>query len=322
MLFCTVLAACQKEELRSKELLAFVKFNGTNAHVGNISFSRTPISAVGASEISFRGYLIREASVGVDLSISVDEAKVALYNAKNKTEYALLPAANYLIGGTGKLSVPTGATASLDSVKIELKDREKLTDPKGYLLPLSISQVVSEDKGIQVSETHGTVYVLVNSVFNNIDNSIKTPATGTIANRSTPAWSVAAATSPYAAAYAAANVLDGQHGTSWFTRGVNSFITLDLAASHTIKGFVMAPSYAFGATYNATAIEVLISDDNVTWLSQGVYRANPVLSSSSAASPDNRNINFYSPITCRYVKFIMAELPNSYGGFSEINAIK
>lgn len=322
LLFCAVLAACQKEELGSRELLAYVKFNGANAHVGDINFSRTPVSASGASEISFWGYLTRETGVGVELSVSVDETKLAEYNAKNKTDYALLPTANYLIVGTGKLTVPTGATVSLDSVKIELKDREKLVDPKGYLLPLSIAQIGSTDKGVEVSATHGTVYVLVKSVFSNIDNTIKTPPSGTPANRSTPAWSIVAATPPYATAYTAVSVLDGQNTTSWFANGVNSFITLDMAATHTIKGFVLVPSYAFGSMYNATAVEVQISEDNVTWASQGVYRANQVLGSSSATAPDNRNINFYSPITCRYVKFIMAELPNSYGGFSEINAIK
>ncbi|MGJ1392082.1 hypothetical protein ACR78F_17025 [Sphingobacterium spiritivorum] len=82
------------------------------------------------------------------------------------------------------------------------------------------------------------------------------------------------------------------------------------------------PSYAFGATYNATGIDVFTSNDNVTWTSQGTYTGDRVLSSSSATSPDNRNINFYTPVSCRYVKFVMSTLPNSYGGFSEINAIK
>lgn len=94
-----------------------------------------------------------------------------------------------------------------------------------------------------------------------------------------------------------------------------------MAASHAIKGFILAPNYAFGYIYNATSIEVLVSGDNINWVSQGTYTANEVVQGSSATAPDYRNINFYSPVSFRYVRFVMVTLPNSYGGFAEINAV-
>lgn len=322
LLLTAVLFSCKKDELNSKELLAFIKFDGADVKLGNISFSRTPIAIAGGSEIRFAGYLTRETTADVNITVTTDEAKLAQYNKDNKTAYVLLPAANYKIAGSGTVNILAGSTISADSIKVQLIDRAKLTDPNGYLLPLSVTQVSSNDKGVQPSTTYRTIYVVVNSVFSNIDLSSKTAVTGMVIDRTNPAWTVTAASAPYTSAYAGANVLDGKNTTSWFASGANCFITLDMAASNTIKGFTLVPSYAFGAQYNATGIEVQISDDNVTWISQGAYTADAVLSSSSATSPDNRNINFYGPVTCRYVKFVMKTLPNSYGGFSEINAIK
>ncbi|WP_316805620.1 BT_3987 domain-containing protein [Pedobacter nototheniae] len=322
MVFLGAFSSCKKDELNSKELLAFIKTDGADGRIGNINFLRTPVSVTGSSETRFAAYLTRETTADVSLTVSTDESKLAQYNTANKTAYVLLPASNYKIAGSGTLSIKAGTTTSADSLKIQLIDRVKLTDPNGYLLPLSINQVNSDDKGIQPSSTYRTVYVVVNSVYSNIDLTTKVAVTGTIADRTNPAWTIVAASPPYSSTYGAANTLDGKNTTSWFASGVNSFITLDMAVSNTIKGFTLMPSYAFGASYNATGIEVQISNDNVTWTSQGTYTTDPVLSTSSANAPDNRNINFYGPVTCRYVKFIMKVLPSSYGGFSEINAIK
>lgn len=322
LLLMALLCSCKKEGLNSKELLAFIKFDGADVKQGSIAFSRTPVAISGASEIGFAGYLTRATSADVSMTVAADEAKLAQYNANNKTAYVLLPVANYKIVGSGTLNIKSGSTVSADSIKIQLIDRGKLTDPNGYVLPLSISQVNSGDKGVLASTTYRTIYVVVTSTYSNIDLAVKTPVAGTMVNRTSPVWTIVAASTPYTASYAAANVLDGKNTTSWFASGTNSFITLDMATSNTVKGFVLMPSYAFGSVYNATAIEVQISTDNVSWTSQGTYTADPVSASSSATAPDNRNINFYVPVACRYAKFIMRTLPNSYGGFSEINAIQ
>jgi hypothetical protein len=313
--------SCKKDELNSKELLAYLKFDGGNGQVGNINFTRTLTSASGASEIRLSGYLTRETSADVSLSISVDEAKLAEYNAANKTAYVLLPSANYEIENGGSLDIKTGTTVSADSLKIRLKAREQLADPKGYVLPLSITSVNSRDKGIQPSSNYGTVYLVVSAMFDNIDKSSKQPAPGTFIDRKNPAWRIVDASMSYSLETKADAALDGDNNTSWFTSGENGFITVDLAANTVLKGVVLTPNYLYGSYYNATEIEVFISEDNQSWISQGTYVADPVLEDSSEEVPDYRNINFLSPVTCRYIKFVMKEYPN-YGGFSEINAIK
>lgn len=248
--------------------------------------------------------------------VSGGEAAVNSYNTANNKSYTLLPASNYSITSGGTAVFEAGQ--STIDLSVKLLNNKQLDVKKQYLLPLTLKQgnIAFSDKKAN------TVMIVISAKVTNIDLSSKTPVAGTVVNRSNPAWSIVEASRPYNSTYAAANVLDNRNTTSWFAAGVNSFITLDMAQSNTVKGFVLMPSYAFGATYNATGIDVFTSNDNVTWTSQGTYTGERVLSSSSATSPDNRNINFYTPVSCRYVKFVMSTLPNSYGGFSEINAIK
>lgn len=248
--------------------------------------------------------------------VSGGETAVNSFNTANKKSYTLLPASNYSISSNGTASFETGQSTIALSVK--LLNNKDLDVKKQYLLPLTLKQgnVAFSDKKVN------TVMIVVSAKVTNIDLSNKTPVTGTVVNRSNPMWSIVEASRPFSTTYASNNVLDNRNTTSWFTAGVNSFITVDMAQSNTVKGFVLMPSYAFGAAYNATGIDVFTSNDDITWISQGTYLGESVLSSSSATSPDNRNINFYTPVSCRYVRFVMSTLPNGYGGFSEINAIK
>lgn len=321
MLFLCGLFSCKKDNsINSKELLAYIKSDGGDLHAADITFVRTPVSVTGDSLAKFTAYLTRETQADVALTVALDESLVAQYNKDNKTSYILLPAENYKLTGS-LLNIKAGDMVSGDSIKVALLNRNKLDNPNNYILPLSVKTITSNDKGVQPSSSHRTVFIKVNSQFANINVSLKTPPAGTPIDRSNPQWTVLSASAPYSASYPAANVLDGKNTTAWFAAGGSTNITLDMAGVNLVKGFVLTPNYAFGATYNPTTIEVLTSTDNVTWISQGLYTTSAVLSTSSATNPDYRNVNFYGAVSCRYIKFVLNNSAG-YGGFAEISAIK
>lgn len=329
MLFFTVMCscllfACKKDNnMNSKELLAFIKSDGPSVHQADIAFIRTPVSLSGDSVARLAAYLTRETSADVMVSVGVDESQLAIYNQNNKSNFVILPAANYKIIGPAQLNIKAGEVVSADSLKIQLLDRLKLNDLNGYILPLSVKEVSSKDKGVQASSSYRTVFIKAASKYTNIDLSKKTTPAGTLIDRTNPSWSIISASTPYSSSYPAINVLDGKNNTYWFAGGADNNIVLDMSAVNAVKGFILAPTYAFGTSYNATKIEVLTSTDNQNWVSQGAYTTDAVLSSSSANAPDYRNINFYGPVTCRYVKFILnGGMGSGYNGFAEINAIK
>ncbi|MGJ1434034.1 BT_3987 domain-containing protein [Sphingobacterium spiritivorum] len=319
------LAACSKEDSGSRDLLAYIKSDGASVHNATIAFVRTSNSAVGQSSARFTLYLTREAAQDISVSVSPDPSLIEKYNLENKTAYKLLPEANYQLTGMEGLTVKAGELTAKDSVHITLKNRTELTNTTGYILPLSIQKVSSKEKGIMASTTHRTVYIIVSSTFNNIDQSADKPVAGSFIDRTNPAWTIMSASDPYRDFYAA-NVLDRDYDTDYITNNdADNNIIIDMKRVNSVKGFVLSPAYSFFWPVASETIDVLTSPDNVIWTEQGKYTKSTIDDSSSSANPDNRNINFYSPVQVRYVKFIFdKDLNLNYGfqGFSEINAIQ
>ncbi|MGJ1284408.1 BT_3987 domain-containing protein [Sphingobacterium spiritivorum] len=317
------LVACNKEDAGSRDLLAYIKSDGAPVHNATIVFTRTPNSAVGQNSARFTLYLTREATQDVSVSVSPDPTLIEQYNLENKTSYKLLPDANYQLTGIEGLTVKAGELTAKDSIHITLKNRTELTNSTGYILPLSIQKVSSKEKGIMASVTHRTIYIIVSSSFNNIDQSTDKPVAGSFIDRNNPAWTILSASDSYSDFYAT-NVLDGDYDTDYIAYyDADNNITIDMKRVSSVKGFVLSPSYSFFTPMASQTIDVLTSLDNVTWTEQGKYTKATIDDSSSSANPDNRNINFYSPVQVRYVKFIFdKDLNYNFQGFSEINAIQ
>jgi hypothetical protein len=311
----TSLASCKKtDDLNSKELLTYIKSDYGNNNIP-LAFTRTPVSIYGDSTVKFAAYLTRETSVDVSLNIKADESLVSTYNTANKTSFELLPSVNYkIINNT--LNVKAGNIASIDSAKIQLVNVKNLTSDKGYLLPISISDLNTSDKGITASTNFKTIYLVVTSKFNNVDAS-NLSLTGP--NLSRVGWTVT--TSGSYSGKGVSRVLDGSNSTAWDSDGrMPAWIILDMAASKTVNGFSIVPSYEY-RTDDFLAMDVLSSDDGIIWKEQGQYNGTATASSSTAANPDIKTVKFYGPVTARYFKFnITKTTDGSYAGMAELNA--
>lgn len=319
MICCGVLVSCKKDgSVNSKELLAFIKADGGDPHQIRLSFNRTAVAVSGDSIVKFAGYLTRESSKDVSLTVASDESLVAAYNSSNKTEFVLLPAANYKIQGDGKLNIKAGASVSADSLILQVTDRVKLTDDKGYILPLVIREVSSDDKGIGASANYRSIYVLISSKFNNVDPS-NAGLTGTTLSRT--GWVVTASGSY--SGNGIARVLDGKNETAWDSDGkLPAWVQLDMTTENTVKGFPIVPSYEY-KNDNFITMEVLSSSDGKTWKSQGTYNGTATSSSSTAANPEIKMVRFISPVKARYFKFnITTTTDGSYAGMAELNAVQ
>jgi len=316
-----ILNACKKDgEMNSKELSAFIKSAGGDVHIANMAFKRTPIAASGDSVTKFPAYLTREINSDVLVNISADESLVGTFNSTNKTSYVLLPAANYKILSGAQLTIPAGSVISTDSLRVQLVDRIKLTDDNGYVLPLSIRDVSAKDKGAKPSENYKTVYIIVKGTYSNI-NDAQSTLPGTFIART--GW-VLTVSNTTAGALGPA-MLDGSNTTAWRSSNSSSaakWLSIDMGAAQQIKGFVYVPNYVL-TTENATGINVSTSMDNVTWTTQGSWKGTGPATTSSAASPDLKNINFIIPVQARYFRFdITSWTSGSRVGIAELNAVQ
>jgi hypothetical protein len=316
-----ILNACKKdEEMNSKELSAFIKSAGGDLHITNLAFKRTPITASGDSVAKFPAYLTREISSDVLVNISADESLVSTFNSTNKTNYVLLPAANYKIISGAQLTIPAGSVISTDSLRVQLIDRLKLTDDNGYILPLSIRDISAKDKGAIPSENYRTIYVIVKGSYSNINDAQSTLA-GTFITRT--GWALTVSNTTAGALGPA--MLDGSNTTAW--RSSNSstaakWLSIDMGTAQQIKGFVYVPNYIL-TTENATGINVSTSMDNITWTPQGAWKGVGPISTSSATSPDLKSINFIVPVQARYFRFdITSWTSGSRVGIAELNAVQ
>ncbi|MCX2451288.1 DUF1735 domain-containing protein [Pedobacter sp. PLR] len=317
-----ILNACKKDgDMNSKELSVFIKTAGGDVHVANLAFRRTPLAVSGDSIAKFPAYLTREINSDVLVNISIDESLVSNYNSANKTNYILLPAANYKIVGSAQLTIPAGSVISTDSLRIQLLDRLQLNNDNGYLLPLSISEISGKDKGAKSSDNYRTVYVVVKSTYTNISDA-QLPLTGTFIPRTGWVPSVGSTT----AGSLGPAMLDGINTTAWRSSSTSSFaakwLTIDMGAAQQIKGFVMVPNYV-ATTENATAITVSTSTDNVTWTVQGAWKGTGPAATSSVINPDLKNINFIVPVQARYFRFDVTASNNaSRVGIAELNVVQ
>ena len=94
----------------------------------------------------------------VTVTIGLDEALIATYNAANGTSFELLPADAYTLGSTS-LTIPAGQQYATTTLQVY---QSKIDPAKSYLLPLSIK----DGGGIALTSNLNTLY------FNIIGNVI------------------------------------------------------------------------------------------------------------------------------------------------------
>lgn len=314
LLFCGILISCKKDEINSKELLAYIR-TSEGLNNAQLSLIITPTFTIGDSVIKIPAFLTRETSVDVDFNIQANASLVEAYNKANQKNYMLLPAENYKLNNNA-LKIKANASISSDSLKIQVINTRKLTNKDGYILPVTISEIQSNDKGVTISSNYRTFYLIINSKEENIDPS-NLALTG--ANLDRTGWTVTS--SGNSSTNVVDRILDGNNSTIWNSSGtLPAWIVLDMKASKTINGFAIVPNYT-SRTQNFLTMEVLSSTDGVNWKSQGTYNGTTTLSTSSATNPEIKTARFYSPVTAQYFKFnITRSTQGSLTGMGELNA--
>lgn len=311
--------SCKKDELSSRELLVYLA--GDYSRVDNrvvTPFVHNPVSITGATQTGFAVYATREVPADIDVTVAADMAKVDAFNQQNGTTFLPLPAANYRIVNPGTYKITAGTLKS-DSVRIEILNPGQLTDPKGYLLPFTITNISGEDKGAAISSNQRTVYINVTYEFNNVLPG-QAPAAGTAMSRT--GWSVTVSNTTSGALGPA--MIDGSNTTAWRSSNTASaakWAVVNMGSQKAVSSFLMVPNYVT-TTENATQITVSSSNDNTNWTVQGTWRGTGPATGSSATAPDIKGINFASPVTAQYFRLeITAWVSGNRVGIAELNAL-
>lgn len=320
LLSVSLLGACKKDELESQDLLVFMtgEYGSYNNEVV-IPFVHTPIDVSGNSIVKLAVSATREVAADVDVTLTPDTTLVAQYNKANKTNALALPASAYKIVNPKKYKIPSGKQTS-DSVEIEITTPAALTNPGGYLLPLTINSIEGADRGVKISANRRTAYLFVTYAFNNIQ-ATQVPVAGTLGART--GW-VSTVSNTTSGALGPA-MLDGVNTTYWRSSNSSSaakWVSIDMGSVQEIKGIRINPNYT-SANENATSINVSTSQDNITWTAQGAWKGTGPATGSTAANPDLKGINFIAPIQARYFRLdITAWVGGSRVGIGELNVIK
>ncbi len=316
-----MLAACKKDELSSKELLVYLL--GDKASLTNstkLNLIHTPTEINGEKTAEFYVNATREVPANVNLEVEADVSVVDAFNAKHGTRYLPAPTASYRIVSDGPYVIPAGSAKSSSAIKVELTNTALLNGQSGYLLPIALKSLSSEDRGVQISSSHKHVYIEIVNSFENIAEG-QAPVTGTLMSRA--GWIATASNITNGAP--AINVLDGSNSTVW--RSSNSataakWIVLNMGVEQTIKNFIITPNHN-NTSENATSILLATSSDNVNWVEQGRWTGTGPASGTNAASPDLKGINLRNAITAQYFRFtITSQTSGNRVGMAEINAVQ
>lgn len=321
LVFMVLVASCKKDDLKSEELLVYLQPDKTGIATKTqvMRLVHTPVGIEGDKTVDLFAYATREVPADVDITVAPDASLLAAYNAENKTSCVVLPADAYKLVNTAPVRIANGSLKS-DPLKVEITKPETLTNPAGYILPLAISRVDSKDKGALTSTTHKAVFLKVTYEYNNVKQT-QAPVTGTTVART--GW-VATVSNTTTGALGPA-MLDGSNTTSWRssnTAGAAKWASIDMVSVRTLKGFQIVPNYV-SVSENAVQMTVSTSTDNTIWTVQGVWNGSGPLAGSTAAIPDIKGVEFYSPVSARYVRFdITVLVSGNRVGFAEVNAIQ
>ena len=314
------LGSCKKDTLDSDDLLVYVAGDyASTSNTVTAPFLHTPLNVSGDSVIRIAASATRNVLADVDITFSADTSQVAQYNTTNKTGCVALPAANYKIVNPGKHTIASGNVVS-DSMEIDILNPAVLTNPNGYLLPLSIATIAGKDKGVRISTNRRTVFVNVTYIFNNIV-ATQSPLTGALFSRT--GWILTVSNTTAGALGPA--MLDGNNSTAW--RSSNSstaakYVILNMGAQQKVSGFQLVPDYVT-TTENPTQIKVSTSADSVSWTVQGIWAGTAPAAGSSAASPDIKGVDFIAPVQAKFYRFdITAWISGSRTGIGELNAVR
>lgn len=314
-----ILSACSHDDLSTTGLKVFINSEIYPTNQFKIDAIRTPVSVETSEVIKFPIKLTYPSPVDMVVHMAVDNSLVDSYNTNNGTSYKALPEGAVIC--TGSISIKANEMISTDSVALESIDLSK-AEENSYLIPIKIAELVSSNKGAQISENLSTVYITAKVTITNINISVLTN-TGDVYDKES--WSASALTEKEEK-YAASKMIDGDNSTAWICANKSvdeSILTIDMSKNQSMAGIRITPNFAYsGALYAIKQVEVYTSDDNSNWTKQGV---SGVFSKTigNATTPNYKIIQFYTPVSARYFQLrLIQNWSTLYTGIGEIDVIK
>jgi hypothetical protein len=305
------------DDLNSIDLVVFMRPGGLEAK--KVLYTPIPNAVIeDYGDIDFPVQITRELEADATITLAIDDSMVDVYNEKNGTNYKPLPASYYTeVGGT-QISLKKGETFGSFGFKVNepYKLYEMSKDIDGFILPVKIVDVSSDDAGLRVSDNFNVAYLIVafNS-FRNIKDVTET-LVGTVHDKT--GWSASANSSW--SGFVGNLAIDGDLNTSWASTMANSWLNIDMKDTKTINGIRIACKYIYYGYYYfyATGVTISTSDDNTNWTSQG----NASLIINKKEDGVDSYVYFYGPIDCRYVRINVTETYQGFTGISEVDMIK
>lgn len=288
--------------------VAFIQ-SSTSTSVKSIANSfectilNTPAGAFGTFSMKFPVNCSSPVEGDATVELAIDNSLIAKYNSDKKTSYTEIPAEMLEIRNK-QLTIVGGQYQTKDSIEIALKPNlVSSLEAKEYLVPIKL---LSISNGMKISNSRNVAYLVV-KITEDKDNlwNIATTNKGNLLVGDKADWKVSAVNSTLGSAVA--NLLDDNIETYTNYRvsryDENTALIVDMAKEYTnIKGFRID---ARGDYYAIKDFDVLTSNDGTTWTSQG----NMKNSNASAEAI------FYTPVTARYVKFLVRRMASSYTNY-------
>ncbi|MDL2211172.1 DUF1735 domain-containing protein [Bacteroides sp. OttesenSCG-928-M17] len=305
--------ACSDDDLNSKELKIYVS-TGLQNHF-EMNLTHTPNVTTGESVVEFPVRATRELPADAEITFALNNDLADSYNQARGTTYKVLTE-DLVTLLTPTVSIKQGELISTEQIRVELSDPTELTAKEGYLIPIAIKEVLSKDKGLEISTNLSAVYIIITSTIITIETGIE-PG-GTVMDRSK--WT-ATASNTYTSSYGAANMIDGKVETSWFGTNTGTSLTFDMGETVKLKGFRITPNYkGFSPFYNADKVELFSSADNLEWDSHGIIEIREPSKETSVTNPDYKYARFYNDTDVRYFRFVSTQVSSYYWGIAEVDA--
>lgn len=274
------------------------------------------------TEVKFPVKVTQPLTSDVVVSVEIDPSAVDTYNAAHKTSYQGPTDDSYNFT-KNSVTIKAGETESSDSISCTITDFKKLNAQGGHLIPFKLSESSS---GATLSSNMNMMYLKINNSFSNIDQDAKT-VEGVTCDRTN--WTYTSSVSGYLS-----DAFDGDLTTYWeaYTWWEDKVtLDIDFGSKVAMKGITLSPCYyedrwaSEKYPYNLKTVEVLISENNNSWISQGKIVFDPIDENASEENPALNVIKFYGPITTQYVRLSITDswcgdYIDAYVG--EINVIK
>lgn len=307
-----IFSACE-DNIESKNLYVYMQWHQPYMKA-SVSYTSSGELSGGCEELKIR--LTRESPADVWVRVELVPELIESWNSEHKTEYPTIT--SDIISMDEEILIPAGKLESTSKLQISLEKLDKMTT---YLLPVRISSLRSDDKGVSISSNLNTIYLmLAMSEVNNIDRTEGKPS-GIRIERS--GWNVTVS-DVSTNNHSSDKMLDGDPATCWRGKGnKSSIVTIDMGQPIAVKAFefLTVSDEKYYAT-NPKTVSISVSEDGNIWRSYG--ESQRLLNTTGSNAPGETNyVKFINVTPMRYWRIQITSHWSTFGsGFAELNALQ